>query len=85
NVERKKREIDRKRRELEIQISALQAGFESEEAESVKMMETEQDTIKRLEQDKMEMAVRRKSDIVNGTTNNKQFKRKLKQLSDETH
>ncbi len=70
NVERKKREIARKRRELETQISALRAGFESEETEAVKMIETEQDTIKRLEKDKMEMAVSRKADIDNVTTNN---------------
>lgn len=65
NVDRKKREIERKRKDLELQISALHAGFESEEAEAVKMIETEQDTIKRLEQDKMEMAVSRKADIDN--------------------
>jgi circadian clock protein KaiC len=70
DVERKKREIDRKRRELETQISALRAGFESEETEAVKMIEMEQDTIKRLEQDKMEMAASRKADIDNVTTNN---------------
>jgi circadian clock protein KaiC len=63
NVESKKREIDRKRRELETQISALRAGFESEETEAVKMLETEQESIKRLEQDKIEMAVSRKSKI----------------------
>jgi circadian clock protein KaiB len=68
---------------LESQISALHAGFESEEAEAVKMIETEQDTIKRLEQDKMEMAVSRKADIDNVPTN--QLNKKLKQLSDETH
>ncbi|MFO7658521.1 MAG: circadian clock protein KaiC [Bacteroidales bacterium] len=76
NVERKKREIDRKRKELETQISSLHTGFESEEAEAVKMIETEQDTIKRLEQDKMEMAVSRKADIDNVTTSN--LKKKLK-------
>jgi circadian clock protein KaiC len=65
NVDRKKREIDRKRMDLEIQISALHAGFESEEAEAIKMIETEQNTIKRLEQDKMEMAVSRKADLDN--------------------
>jgi circadian clock protein KaiC len=62
NVERKKREIDRKRRELETQISALHASLELEETEAYKMIETEQETIKRLEQDKMEMNVFRKAD-----------------------
>lgn len=62
NVERKKREIDRKRRVLETQISALREGFESEETEAVRMIETEQATIRTLEQDKMEMALSRKAD-----------------------
>ncbi len=62
NVERKKREIERKRRALEAQIEALHADFESEESEAVKMIETEQDMIKRLELDKVEMAVSRKAD-----------------------
>jgi circadian clock protein KaiC len=70
NIERKKREIERKRRDLETQISALHANFESEEAEVVKMIEAEQDSIKRTEQDKMEMAVSRKADIENATTTN---------------
>ncbi len=70
NVERKVREIDRKRRELETQISALRAGFESEETEAVMMIETEQETIKRLEQDKMEMAVSRKAKIGKIATKN---------------
>ncbi len=61
NIERKKLEIDRKRRELETRISALRTGFESEETEAAKMIETEQDAIKRLELDKLEMAVSRKS------------------------
>ena len=56
DVERKKRDIDRKRKALEAQIATMQIDFELEESESVKMMETEQATIKRLEQDKVEMA-----------------------------
>ena len=70
NVERKKREIDRKRRELETHIAALHACFESEEAEAVNMIETEQDTIKRLEQDKIKITVSRKANINDITTNN---------------
>jgi circadian clock protein KaiC len=62
NVERKKREIERKRRALEAQIKALHADFESEESEAVKMIEAEQDIIKRLKHDKVEMAVSRKAD-----------------------
>jgi circadian clock protein KaiC len=72
NIERKTREIDRLRNELDSQIAALRAGFESEETEAVKMMETEQNTINRLEQDKVEMAVSRKSEKENVTTNNLQ-------------
>ena len=70
NVERKKREIERRRRALEAQIEALHVDFESEESEAVKLIETEQDMIKRLEQDKMEMAVSRKADIENIKINN---------------
>ena len=61
DIERKKRELERKRKALEAQIASLNADFESAESEAVKMIKTEQDTIKRLEQDKIEMAVSRKS------------------------
>jgi circadian clock protein KaiC len=64
-IERKKREIDRKRRALEAQILTLHTDFESEESEAVKMIETELEMIKRLEQDKIEMAASRKADIKN--------------------
>jgi len=60
-IERKKREIDRKRKALESKIAALQADFDSEESDAVKLIKTEQDMIKKLEQDKMEMAVSRKA------------------------
>jgi circadian clock protein KaiC len=63
DIERKKRELERKRKALEAQIILLNADFESAESEAVKMIRTEQDTIKRLEQDKIEMAVSRKSGI----------------------
>jgi len=68
DIERKKREIERKRKTLEAQIAALHADFASEESEASKMIETEQDMIKRLEQDKIEMAVSRKAVIEKGTT-----------------
>jgi circadian clock protein KaiC len=68
DIERKKREIERKRKTLEAQITALHADFESEESEALKMIETEQDMIKRLEQDKIEMAVSRKSVTEKRTT-----------------
>jgi circadian clock protein KaiC len=61
DIERKKRELERKRKALEARIASLNADFESAESEAVKMIRTEQDTIKRLEQDKIEMAVSRKS------------------------
>jgi circadian clock protein KaiC len=70
DIERKKREIERKRRTLEAQIAALHADFESEESEAIKMIETEQDTITRLEQDKIEMGESRKADDENITTKN---------------
>lgn len=69
DIERKKRELERKRKALEAQIASLNADFESAESEAVKMIKTEQDTIKRLEQDKIEMAVSRKSVIESRKTN----------------
>jgi circadian clock protein KaiC len=68
NIERKKRELERKRKTLEAQIAALHTDFESEESEALKMIETEQDMIKRLEQDKIEMAVSRKAVDEKSTT-----------------
>lgn len=62
DIERKKREIDRKRKALEAHISSLHANFDLEESEALKTIETEQDMVKRLEQDKMEMAISRKTD-----------------------
>ena len=46
------------------------ADFGSEEAEANKIIEEEQEMIKRLEQDKMEMAKSRKAEIGDITTNN---------------
>ncbi|MDZ4058679.1 MAG: hypothetical protein U1D64_01410, partial [Bacteroidales bacterium] len=56
DIERKKREIEQKRNALEAQISALHFEFESEESEAIKMIEIEQDQIKRLKKDKVQMA-----------------------------
>ena len=67
DIEQKKRELERKRKALETRIDALHADFESEESEAIKLIETEQDMIKRLEQDKIEMAVSRKTVIKNST------------------
>jgi len=65
DIERRKRELERKRKALEAHISSLQADFESAESEALKLIKTEQDMIKRLELDKIEMAVSRKSVIEN--------------------
>jgi circadian clock protein KaiC len=53
DIEQKKRELERKRKALEAQIASLHADFESEESEAMKIIRTEQDMIKRLEQDKI--------------------------------
>jgi len=68
DIERKKRELERNRKVLEAKIASLYADFESEESEAIKMIHTEQDMIKRLEQDKIEMAVSRKTVSKNTTT-----------------
>jgi circadian clock protein KaiC len=70
DIERKKRELERKRKALEAQIASLHADFESEESEAMKMIRTEEDMIKRLVKDKIEMAVSRKTVIKNNTTGN---------------
>jgi len=67
-IERKKREIERKRNALKAQIATLHTDFESEEAEAIKLIKTEKDMINRLEQDKIEMAVSRKSVSGNSKT-----------------
>ncbi|MFO7668692.1 MAG: circadian clock protein KaiC [Bacteroidales bacterium] len=69
-IERKKRKIERKRQALESQIASLHADFDSEESEAVSLIKTEQDMIKRLEQDKMEMAVSRKAAKEKSATGN---------------
>jgi circadian clock protein KaiC len=71
DIERKKREIERKRKTMEAKIISLYADFDSEEAEALKMIQTEQETIKRLEQDKIEMAESRNPEIEIKQTNNK--------------
>lgn len=68
DIERKKREIDRKRKAMEAQIVTLHNNFEQEESEAFKQIETEREMIKRLEQDKKEMAVSRKAEIENIVT-----------------
>ncbi len=71
NIERKKSEIERKRKALEARIISLVANFDSEESDAKKMIETEQDSIKRLEQDKIEMAESRKDANESNKTNKK--------------
>jgi hypothetical protein len=63
---------------LEAQIISLYANFDSQESEALKMIETEQDMIKRLEQDKIEMAESRKDDIeINKTMNKRNYKKTI--------
>lgn len=70
DIERKKRELKRKRKVIETQIAALHAEFEAEESETNVMIEIEQDKIKRLKQDRIEMAESRNAAIKMSTTNN---------------
>jgi circadian clock protein KaiC len=71
DIERKKREMERKRKTLEAKIISLYADFDSDEAEALKMIQTEQETIKRLEQDKIEMAESRNAKIETTQINKK--------------
>jgi len=74
DIERKKRELERKRKVTETQIAALRAGYEAEESEGIVMIEIEKDKIKRLRKDKVDMAKSRKAEIetisINNLTNN---------------
>ena len=69
DIERKKREIERKRKALDAKIESLLSELESEESETIKLIEREQEIIKQMEQDKIEMAESRKADIKNITIN----------------
>ncbi len=69
HLEFKKREIARKRRELEAKVETLRADFGSEEAEALENIEKEQETIRQLEQDKMVMAASRSASSGHLTTN----------------
>ena len=63
DIDRKKRELERKRKALEVHIASLHADLELEESEAVKMIESEQDIINRLEQDKLEIARSRNAGV----------------------
>lgn len=63
DIELKIREIERKRNAMEARIATLRSDFESEESEAIKVMEAEREMLKRLAQDKVEMAVSRKADV----------------------
>jgi circadian clock protein KaiC len=71
DIERKKRELERKRKTLEAKISYLYADLDLEEAEALKMIETELDMIKSLELDKLKMTESRKAEIKMEQHNNK--------------
>ncbi|MBE0662482.1 MAG: circadian clock protein KaiC [Bacteroidales bacterium] len=67
DLEIKKREVATKRRALEAKIANLNADFDAQEYDAIKVIETEEEMIKQLEQDKIEMAESRKVDINNFT------------------
>jgi circadian clock protein KaiC len=69
-IELKKREIARKRRALEAKLATIRTDFGSEESEAIKIIEAEREMIKRLEQDKIEMAVSRKAKTGKNLTKN---------------
>jgi circadian clock protein KaiC len=69
-IELKKREIARKRRALEAQLATIRTDFGSEESEAIKIIEAEREMIKQLQQDKIEMAVSRKTKIGKKATKN---------------
>jgi len=63
DVERKKLELERKRKALEAQISVMQIEFEAEEAETLKTISVGEGKFKQITLDEEEMALSRKADI----------------------
>jgi circadian clock protein KaiC len=61
-VDQKKIELERKRKAMEAQIAALQAEFEADETEVLKMIALDEAKSNQLLQNQLEMAVSRKAD-----------------------
>lgn len=61
-LERKRREIERKRVLAEAQIAALRAGMDADEEEIKKIVQEEQNRLKALTEQKADMALLRKAD-----------------------
>ena len=61
-TERKKLDLERKRKAMEAQIALLKVEFEAEEAEALKLIRNGEDQTQRLMQDQGEMALSRKAD-----------------------
>jgi circadian clock protein KaiC len=59
---RQRLDLERKRKALELQIAALRAEFELQEAESLKMIEQDREREAQLVQDSLDMALMRKAD-----------------------
>jgi len=60
-VEQKKLLLERKRKNLKAQIASLQAEFEADEAESLKLIGIEETRIANIAKDRKVMATSRKS------------------------
>ena len=60
-IEQKKLQLERKRKNLRAQIESLKTEFEAEEAESLKLIGTEEARIATIAKDRKEMATSRKS------------------------
>ena len=73
DVELKKHKIALKRRKLESKIASMRADFESEESEVNKIIEVEQEMIKKIENITMDIAKSRKAK--NGNTASKNLKK----------
>jgi circadian clock protein KaiC len=62
DLDRKQRALERKRRAMEAQIAAIQAAFESDEQEALASIEEDRGRESALVQDRMQMAISRKSE-----------------------
>jgi circadian clock protein KaiC len=77
-LERKQRDLERKRIAMEAQIAALRSSFEVEEQESLKSIGEEQGRESMRQQERMQMAVSRKANGISGTRKNGSAKKEGK-------
>jgi circadian clock protein KaiC len=69
-LERKQRELQRRREAMEVQIAGMRASFEAEEQEALKEIDQEQGRSQARQQDRLQMAISRKANGANASRKN---------------